>query len=326
MKSKELNLFYMDNGQTIEAIEKQKTKKSKERVKRIKQNKKREDEEFNSELDEAIKMTNRNKLKKEEEKRKRQSIQERKRKKRAKRIKTILKLLLLLGIIIGSTVFALTSPIFNIKEIEVVNNSSVTSEEIESLSGLKKGENLFRFLGSQVAKNIKENPYIKDIKISRKIPSKVQIMVEERVASFSVSFMGTYAYIDTQGYILKISEDSNSIPILNGVTTTEEKMVPGNRLEFEDLEKLEDVLKIMNVMSDNNLGDKITSIDISNKTEYILYLEEELKTIHLGDASNLENKILYVLSIMEKEKGKEGTIYTNGDLNNKFRPYFREKV
>ena len=29
---------------------------------------------------------------------------------------------------------------------------------------------------------------------------------------------------------------------------------------------------------------------------------------------------------MEQEKEKEGDIYVNGDINNKFQPYFREKV
>ena len=36
--------------------------------------------------------------------------------------------------------------------------------------------------------------------------------------------------------------------------------------------------------------------------------------------------MLYAISIMEKEKQIEGDIYVNGDLNNKFQPYFREKV
>ena len=36
--------------------------------------------------------------------------------------------------------------------------------------------------------------------------------------------------------------------------------------------------------------------------------------------------MLYVVAIIEQEKGKEGDIYANGDLNNKFQIYFREKV
>ncbi len=35
--------------------------------------------------------------------------------------------------------------------------------------------------------------------------------------------------------------------------------------------------------------------------------------------------MLYVQSIIEKEKKKKGDIFVNGDLNNGFNPYFREK-
>ena len=55
-------------------------------------------------------------------------------------------------------------------------------------------------------------------------------------------------------------------------------------------------------------------------------LEEEKKTIYLGDKSNLSNKMLYVQVIIEENRGKEGAIFVNGDLNNNFKPRFKEKV
>lgn len=74
------------------------------------------------------------------------------------------------------------------------------------------------------------------------------------------------------------------------------------------------------------LDGKVTSIDISDKNEYSIYLSEEKKKVHLGEPTNLSNKMLYIVAIIEQEKGKEGEIFVNGDLNNKFQPYFREKV
>lgn len=274
----------------------------------------------------VIKMTNRNKIQKEEKKKQEISRLQQKRIKRNKKVKLILKILLLVVVLAGSFIFAFTSPIFNIKEVQALENNQVTSETIVSLSELKPDENIFKFSKNQVTNKIKENPYIEEVIISRKLPSIVQIKVKERVATYSVDYMGKYAYINNQGYILEISEETKGLPILYGISTEEENIILNSRLNNEDLKKLEDTIEIMKVAKENNLDNKVTSIDIVNENEYSIYLAEEKKKVHLGDNTNLSNKMLYVISILEETKGQEGDIFVNGDLNNKFRTYFREKV
>lgn len=320
--------YDINHGQALEEEfdERLKQKKAKEREKRIRENKARKEENFELDTESVIQMTNKNKLKKEEERKRKLTQEEKRRKKRKKKIKLLLKIFLLLGIIIGGIVFAMISPIFNIKHIQVVNNDLVNSDTIISLSELKTEENIFRFSGAMVANKIKENAYIKNVKIHRKIPSTIEIEVEERKHTYSVDFLGKYAYIDKQGYILEIAEDSKQKTILQGILTPEEQIVEGSRLANEDIEKLEDVIKIMNVTKEYDLDTKVTSIDIKDKNEYSIYLEEEKKKVYLGNNTNLSNKMLYVNAIIEEEKGKAGEIFANGDLNNKFRIYFRESL
>lgn len=281
---------------------------------------------FDLDTETVIQMTNKNKIKKEEQKRKVLTKKERKRKRKIKRIKFFLKLILFVGLASGTIIFALTSPIFNIKDIKVINNNQVQADTIISLSELKREDNIFKFYGKNVVNKIKENAYIENVKIHRKLPSTIEIEVEERTPKFSVDYMGKYAYINTQGYILEIAETNNEMTIIQGATTKEEDIQPGNRLCNEDLSRLEETIKILNSANENNLEGKVTSIDISDKNEYSIYIESEKKRVHLGDSTNLSNKMLYILAIIEKEKDKEGDIFVNGDLNNKFQPYFREKV
>lgn len=328
-RQEELNNFLCiqeeKQKETIEEL--MRKKKNKEREKRIKQNnQKRNDDKFDLETETVIQMTNRNK-EKQQEKEKRQAMQlERKRKRRNKKIKSIIKVIMLILIIGGGIVFTMTSPIFNIKDIKVLNNAQVPSETIVSLSGLVTNQNIFRFSSSSIKDKIKENPYIEIVEVHRKIPNTIEIEVQEREHNYNVSYMGKYAYINTQGYILEISEDNKAKPIIYGTSTSEEEISPGKRLNNDDLEKLEDIIKITNIAKENNIYDKITSIDISNKNDYIIYMEQEQKNVHLGDNSNISNKILYVSAILEQEKEHAGDIYVNGDLNNKFQPYFREKL
>lgn len=302
------------NGQ---AKNKQTEKKSKNKIIET------SNDEFDIETEQLIQMTNKNRIKKQERKTRQNEI---KLKKKNKKIKLFLKIFLFIILIGGAIIFAMTSPLFNIKEIKVTNNAHVPSDTIISLSEIKIDENIFKFYKGNASKKIKENAYIENVKIERKIPSTVEIIVEERLPKYSVDFMGKFMYINSQGYFLELSEENKGLPIIYGITTEEEKVTPGNRLNNEDLNRLEEVMKIMSSANENGLEGKITSVDISNKNDYTIYLEEKKKKIHIGNTSNLSNKMLYILAIMEQEDGKEGDIYVNGDLNNKFQPYFREKV
>lgn len=323
-----MNLYYIHTGQAPKDTQRNTLKKKKlqERQKRVKQKNNAEEKDFDMDTETVIQMTNKNKIEKQEDRKKKLMQEEKKRRARNKKIKTVLKIFLLLAIIAGGITFTMVSPIFNVEDIQVLKNEKVSTETIISLSQLKKEENIFRFSSTKVAEMIKENTYIENVKIHRKIPNTIQIEVEEREHKYSVDFLGKYAYINNQGYILEIGQDSKQKTILQGISTPEEQVIEGNRLNSEDLQKLEDVIKIMNVTKEYNLDTKVTSIDISDKNEYSINIEEEKKRVYLGDSSNLSNKMLYVNTIIEEEKGKAGEIFANGDLNNKFRVYFRESL
>lgn len=324
-KDKIDDLFYYSPINTEKITQKEQKRKTKEREKRIKKqnSQKKVENQFDYDNEMVIKMTNKNNQKQEEKTKQKMSKKQRQILKKKKRIKLMLKFTALLIIIIAGIIFALVSPIFNIKEIDVSNNEQIKTETIVSLSQLNLGQNIFKFNKNKVNKNIKTNAYIESVEIKRKLPNKVQIQIEERKQEYNVEFLNGYAYINNQGYILQISEEKQALPTIQGISTPDEQIVEGNRLNSEDLEKLEVIIQIMNICKNYELDSKITNIDIS---EYTLYLEEEKKTIYLGDKSNLSNKMLYVQVIIEENRGKEGAIFVNGDLNNNFKPRFKEKV
>lgn len=327
-KDKIDDLFYYSPINTEKTTQKEQKRKTKEREKRIKKqnSQKKAENQFDYDNEMVIKMTNKNNQRQEEKTKQKMSKKQRQILKKKKRIKLMLKFTALLIIIIAGIIFALVSPIFNIKEINVSNNNQINTETIISLSQLNLGQNIFKFNKNKVNKNIKTNAYIESVEIKRKLPNKVQIQIEERKQEYNVEFLNGYAYINNQGYILQISEEKQSLPTIQGISTPDEQIVEGNRLNSEDLEKLEVIIQIMNICKNYELDSKITNIDISTKDEYTLYLEEEKKTIYLGDKSNLSNKMLYVQVIIEENRGKEGAIFVNGDLNNNFKPRFKEKV
>jgi len=306
--------------------EKEEKKKAKEREKRIKQRKNEQKDQFDFDTETVIGMTNKNNQKIKQKNQEKITKKQAKILKKKKKIKRIIKTIILLALIIGGFCFALISPIFNVTEINVTGNEQISSDTIISLSQLEIGQNLFRFNRIKVSNEIKTNAYIENVKIQRKIPNKIEITIEERKRDYNVEFLNGYAYINNQGYILEIAEQKLELPVIKGISTPQEQIVEGNRLDDEDLEKLETVIQIMNICKNYDLDTKISSIDITNKSNYIINMDEEKKTIQLGNDSNLRNKILYVPAILTENKEKEGTIYLNGDINGDFKPRFREKV
>lgn len=239
----------------------------------------------------------------------------------------VIKWTTLLLIIIGGIIYTLLSPIFNIKTISVIGNSKLSVDEIISLSKIELEQNMFQYKKEEIVQNIKDNAYIDTVKVKRMFPDTIEIVVSEREASFIIQFANAYAFINNQGYILEISNKKTELPILVGTETIQEKIQTGNRLCTEDLEKLGDVLKIIESANSNGLSEFITQIDITDSDDYVLTLQKKKKIIHLGDTSNLSTKMLWILKFNEIEGDTQGEIILNMNLNDeKNKPYFRRKV
>lgn len=89
-------------------------------------------------------------------------------KKKKKRLKILRwTSLLILGAV--AITLLLLSDLFNIKEIKVINNNKITSQEIRDLSTLQVDENMFKFLKISAIEKIKQNPYIESANIHRKL-------------------------------------------------------------------------------------------------------------------------------------------------------------
>lgn len=245
--------------------------------------------------------------------------------KKNKKINKKIQILGICVILIIAIILILSSSLFNIKNINIIGNEKLSADKIISFSGLQMNSNIFQFNKEEIINNIEENAYIEWVTITRKLPSTVEINLEERVVKYMLQFADSYVYINNQGYMLEISNEKLDVPILVGLTTDLSNIKAGNRINVDDLEKMKMVIKIYEVAKSNEISDLITKIDISNTKNYTLFLDAQNKTVYLGDCSNLNTRILYLKSMLEKTQGQKGELFLNMDLNNE-EAYFRETI
>lgn len=245
-------------------------------------------------------------------------------KNRRKKRKIRLIIFILVAIITGIIVYLLNSQTFKVKNIDVTGNLQLDKQKIIEQSEIKLGSSIFSNINIIAKVRIKQNGYIEDAVVTKKMPDTIKINVKERVAKFQIRTESEYyIYIDEQGYIIDYLQEPKELVTITGMELTEENIEKKKRLEDDDLNiKLENILHIKEETTKIGIYDQISEIQI--KEDYILKLDNIGLTINLGNATNLKDRMDYVKSIMEKENGHIGTINVSGNLNEGFVPYFTE--
>lgn len=182
----------------------------------------------------------------------------RKKKKRKKK-HYLLRFIVLVAFATGMYFF-FTSSLFDIQQLTVDNNSHYTEEQVISLAGAKTGENLFEAPLSQMKEKLLADPYMKNVKLKRKLPAEVVIIVEERKEDAAVPYGNKYIIIDNEGMVLRIADQEPALTLLLGMTI--KNMEPGTPLEVEDNTALTDTLKLLEEVKEHELFFK--KIDISS--------------------------------------------------------------
>ena len=237
----------------------------------------------------------------------------------------LIKKVILFVLIIVAVIFFFSSSIFNVSEVEISNNELVSDDEIKSLLNVND-TNIFNINKNRVKQRLSSNPYIDDVELKKVLPNKIKLSIKERKIKYMIQLGDAYVYVNNQGYVLDISSSKKDVPILIGITTdVSELNQKGNRLSKEDLSKFDILNKIYETANNNGILPLIDKIDISDTKNYTLHLDSEMKIVYLGNCSDLNTRMLYVNAIIEQEKGIEGEIFVNVDLNEQ-NVFFREKI
>lgn len=233
----------------------------------------------------------------------------RKKRKRKKK-RYILKLLLLILICVG-LYFFLRSSIFNIKTINVAESAHFTAEQIQEMAGLKTGMNLFEFKGGRCADKLEENPFIREAKVKRKLPSTVAIELDERQELAILAKDNEYVVVDGEGVVLQIVEQAPQLTLLSGITVTEAK--ENQAVSVKEEAAYHKAMRILNEMVKADLYFK--QIDVS---EVVVKAYVTDKLYCQGKSKNLiksmeEGNLQAVIFDLYKKGEKKGVVNVGDD-------------
>ncbi len=228
---------------------------------------------------------------------KKRSLMKKKRKSRAKRRMIVFLFLL----VCGAAIFAvLKAPVFNVKTVYCVGQSSLKEADILKLADVSTGKNIFSTNIRAVKKRLASNPEIAESNVRRIFPNKIKIWVKEAKTVAYIEKDGRKLLMDQNGQIIKIlsGEEAKNLPKaarIEGIEIASE--IPGEYIASSDDQRAAQLFECVGNLSTLDMLDKVNLINFENLSDIKIDYENRLFMM-LGDYENLEYKLKFVKKVI----------------------------
>lgn len=233
--------------------------------------------------------------------------------------KKLFVLLSLILLIVGA-VLLMHSSYFGVKQILVMGNHQVSADEVIRASGIVKGENMFLLPGREVANRLLNHIRIQGVKLERRFPDTVALIIKERSGLGLFPVKGEkWLEVSEDGMIVATYTASQTRPPVPAVKGIQPKVLD-KRVETRD--ELADVLKLLKGL----LPWQSQVTEVSYQPADIKVVFASGLVVLFGHASDLSETIPVLQLILTdlKNAGKEqNVVYI--DLRYSGKPVIREK-
>lgn len=228
---------------------------------------------------------------------------------------------ILLGILLTVTVITLSyTVLFNVKSIEITDNTILSDEEITAAAGVKVGDNLLKINKKKTELRVLNSTiYFDRVKVSRKFPSTLSIKIDVASPVTGIRYGGMHYYFSKNDRLIAIDEQEKyqNIPIVWGIDLN--KMKLGEYLIASEENEYETFLILSEQIKKSEIGG-INAVDIRDPANVKLYYENRIE-IQLGSIQELDYKLKIAKEILKTKIEAEETGILDVQISGK--AYFR---
>lgn len=202
-------------------------------------------------------------------------------------------------LLIMLTAFLCIFLVFKLDTVVITGDRVYDDNQIISVCGYSKGDNLFFLSTTDKEELLTEKlPYIKSAKINRKMPHTMEIEIEAVTLVGSVQSGDSYLYMDGDSKVIEVaSEPKNGIMTVMGLEVV--NPAAGKPLEVSNEDAEAAYSAIAKTIDEYNAESNFTKLDLTNIHDIKLYYQDRV-TFKLGNANDLESKIEFGISVMER--------------------------
>jgi cell division septal protein FtsQ len=188
---------------------------------------------------------------------------------------------------------ALHASVLQVRKIAVHGNVRLSSGEVKALVDGLRGTNILTADLSKYRARLMESPWVSDVGLRRVLPSTVEVFVSERLP-IGLCRLGTQMYlIDRSGTLIDEFGPQYAefdLPIINGAVR-----LPSSGEPAIDEQRVDLAARLIDGLAPReDLGQRVSEIDVSNVHDAVVLLDNDPALLHLGGEKFLERLHAYV--------------------------------
>lgn len=219
-----------------------------------------------------------------------------------------LRLLGLLVVVVAAVmagVWLYRSPIFTIRNIDVIGTTRLDSQAVRDLADVGQGATLLRLSTRRLEARLERNAWIASAEVSRDFPDTVRIRVRERVAEALVDLGGKDMWlVDASGvWLEKSSAEATTVPVtIRDVAGLDP--VPGRRTRSEALINALEIVRALTA----SLAPLVRTVSAPAIDKTTLITSSDVEIL-IGASDDIARKQQVAEEILTAQKGK--VVYIN---------------
>ena len=205
-------------------------------------------------------------------------------------------------------------PIFHVDRVDIEGNGHTERATILDALGYQGPQtNIFNIEPRHSESRLKALPWIKEARVERGLPSRVRVIVKERVVG-GLMLLDQLYLIDESGVPFKPVEREREVD--QAVVTGSFGPLP-NDLEEDDYERIKFAMSLMALYSARGLDnyDRLSEVHVDELTGYALVTEKRRVRVLLGEG-RMEQRLARlsdVFEVLEQRKIAVSTIRLDGE-------------
>lgn len=246
---------------------------------------------------------------------------------RHRRKKRIFYIVSFLIVVVAAITLSLTV-LFRVDQIAIEGETRYSSDQIIESSGLYYGENLFRANVNLAEKTIENKlPYIGQVKISKSLPGKLLISVQEDDVAGAAGYNGQYVTLSCEGKVLELSDSvPEGVATIKGLNLT--KAVPGETASYETEDEGSLFGQLGEAVEQSGISN-VSAIDLSDQYQLTVTIENKF-LLKLGTPTYLQRKLTFAQEILKNhlKDSPSGVIDLSSiqENNQAYVPYDPEQI